>query len=57
MVRTEAELDQSARIGSELGLPTLVGLEFEHGSLGVGVPFSGWFAAKVVLADQGLLDG
>ena len=57
MVRTEAELDQSARIGSELGLPTLVGLEFEHGSLGVGVPFSGWFAAKVVLADEGLLDG
>lgn len=52
----EAELDQGARIGDGLGLPSLVGLVTLHGSLGGAVPFSRRFSLEIVLADQGLLN-
>jgi len=57
MIGSEAEFDEGAGVGSELGLPTLVCLELEHGCLGVGVPFGGGFAGQIVLADQSGLDG
>ena len=57
MIRTETELDESPGIGSELGLPSLVGLKLGHRRLGVCIPFRGGLPGQVVLPDQGLLDG
>ena len=56
MIRTEAELDKSAGIGSEPGLPALVGLELQHCGLGARVPLGGRFATEIVLPNKGLLD-
>lgn len=56
VVRAEAEFLEGARVGCELGLPALVGLEFLHSGHGARVPLTGGFTGEIVFADQGLLD-
>ena len=56
VVGTEAKFDESPRIGSDLGLPALIGLEFEHRGLGVAVPFGTRLAAQIMLPDERLLN-
>ena len=56
VVGTEAKFDESPRIGGDLGLPALVGLEFEHSGLCVAVPFGTRLTGHVVLPDKRLLD-
>ena len=55
VVGTEAQLDQCTGVGCQLGLPSLVGLELDHGGLGVGIPLGARFAVQVVVdvANQG----
>ena len=54
--RAQTELDQSARVGHSLALPTLVCLVTTHGLLTRLVPRSCGFSSQIVLADQGFLD-
>src|SRR5436305_10101917 len=56
MVWSQAQLDDGARIGRDLGLPSIFGLVTRHGGLGAGIPLSVGLAIEVFLADQGLLD-
>lgn len=56
LVRSQTELDQGARIGNRLRLPTIGGLKFLHGGLGRCVPIPGRLPTQVVLANQGFLD-
>lgn len=52
----EAELDQGAGIGRELGLPAMIGLEFLHGGFSGRVPLTGGWTGQIVLANQGVLN-
>jgi hypothetical protein len=52
----EAESDQRARIGCELGLPAMVGLVLLHGGFGFGIPFAAWRAIQIVGLDECGLD-
>src|SRR5208283_1470563 len=56
VVGAEAEFLDGARVGEELGLPAVVGLVFLYGGLGGRVPLAVGIAAKVVLADESLLN-
>ena len=53
---SQAQLNQSPRIGHGLGLPPLIGLITPERSLGRVIPFSGRFPGHVVLSNQGLLN-
>ena len=57
LARTQAQADQSARIGDGFALPALIGLVAAHGFFAGLVPGASGFAAEVVLADQGFLNG
>lgn len=52
----EAEFDDGARVGHQLGLPTIVRLEFLHSCLGLGVPMTAGLAGKVAGFDEGCLN-
>lgn len=56
VVRTQAELNQCARVGQNLGLPALLCLEAAHRFLRAVIPNAIGVAREVVLADQGFLD-
>ncbi len=56
VVGAEAELFEGARIGHQLGLPPLVGLELLHGGDGFGIPVAVGLAGEIVLANEGLLN-
>src|SRR5947208_14528235 len=56
MVWSQTQLDDGARIGRDLGLPSVFGLVARHGGLSTGIPLSIGLAVEVFLADQGLLD-
>lgn len=56
IARSQAELDQSARVGNFFRLPTLVILIASHGLFAGLVPFAADRSAEVVLADEGLLN-
>lgn len=55
-IRSQAEFDDGARVGDELGLPAVVGLELLHGGLGAAVPVSGGVSGEIPGVDQGGLD-
>src|SRR5579863_1159771 len=57
VARSEAELNESARVGHGLRLPAMVALVMAQGVLGRIIPLAGRLTAEVVLADQGFLNG
>ncbi len=56
LLRAETELDQSARVRRDPGLPAIVFLELLHGGSGLGVPRAGGFAFQIALLDERGLD-
>lgn len=52
----EAEFDDGAGVGHQLGLPAIVGLEFLHRGLGLGVPMTAGLPGKVAGFDEGCLN-
>jgi len=57
VVRAKPQLDQGARIGRCLRLPTMVGLVLLHGLLRSIVPLSGRLPIEIMFANQSFLDG
>src|SRR5574340_423024 len=55
-VRPQAQLDEGARIGGDLGLPAIGGLVADQGVLGALVPDAVGLAVEVVLTNQGRLN-
>ena len=55
--RTKTQLDQRARVGHLLALPSVVGLVAAHGVFAGLIPAAGGFSVQVMFADQGLLNG
>jgi len=56
MLGAQSQRDQGTGIGYHFGLPSMIGLEADHGVFGVLVPFSCGFAVQVFLLDQCALD-
>ena len=56
LARSQAQLDQRARVGNGLALPAVVRLIAAHGLFAGLVPRAGGFSAHVVLADQRFLN-
>ncbi len=57
LARPQAQLDQRARVGDGLALPSVIGLIAAHGFFAGLVPCAGGFAGHVMLADQSFLNG
>jgi len=56
VVRAESQLDEGARIGHGLALPTVIRLELAKGGFGRSIPFAAGQPAHVVLTDERFLD-
>jgi hypothetical protein len=56
VARTEAEFDQSARVGNFFRLPAVVALISAHGFFAIGVPRSRWLAGQIVFTNQSCLN-
>ena len=55
--RAQTQFDQCSRVGDGFALPAVIGLVAAHGFFAGLVPGASGFAAEVVLADQGFLNG
>jgi len=56
MIWSQPQFDQRASVGSGFRLPVIIRLITLHGLLGGVIPYAAGFPAKIVLANQGLLD-
>ena len=50
--RSETKFDQGARVGDDLGLPSVIGLIFGQGVAGLIVPGAAGLAVQIMFANQ-----
>ena len=52
LCRSEAKLDDGARVGNEFGLPAIIFLKLLHGGFSLRVPVTRRFAGKITGLDE-----